>query len=127
MYRDIRHKLKQQRAHLVSMQRFLIKQIELENEIIGFVQTSEAQLNQALQLENSSSAHINSLREKLANDQRLYTECIIFIGELQTDIATTKTAIEKTKLKLHHLFFPKKTSGFVKQKNETSQVAHFSH
>ena len=72
MYRDIRHKIKQQRTHLVSMRRFLIEQIELKNEIIGFVQSSEAQLNQALQLENSSSAHkiyslFWALRLKLLN------------------------------------------------------------
>lgn len=37
-----------------------------------------------------------------------------------------KQKIEKSKLKLHHLFSPQKTSGFFKQKKDNSQTANFS-
>lgn len=120
MLTDIKQKIKHQRIHLVSTQHFLIEQYELKKEIIGFIKHSEDQLGQAL------PADSGRLREKLAADQRLYTECKTLICELQTEINTAKTAIEKLKLKRHYLFFPKKTSGFFKQ-NQTNQIANFSH
>lgn len=48
------------------------------------MQTLEEQLNHALQGENRHSAHIDSFRERLAKDERIYTECLTFILKLQT-------------------------------------------
>ncbi|MEN9447106.1 MAG: hypothetical protein RJA25_396 [Bacteroidota bacterium] len=125
--RNIKYKLKQQRMHLVSTHNFLIKQHELKVEIMGLVRDSEEQLNQALQQENSPPDKVQSLREKLADDQRLYTGCRALIHELRVDIAATKKGIEKLKLKLHHILSPQKTCGFFKQKNDDSQSSSFSH
>lgn|GEM_PF-5098474 len=90
----------------------LIKQNELKREIKLFVQDSEEKLNHALQQENPASANITILREKLADDQRLYADCKVLLHELRVEIEATKKEIEKVKLKLHPLFFPQKTSGF---------------
>jgi hypothetical protein len=115
--KDIRKKLKQQRLHLVSTRNLLIKQLKLKDEITDLVRYSEEKLHQILQQENPSPSKINKLRENLADDQRLYAECKIFIHEFRADITATKKAIEKSNLKLHHIFFPPKTCGFFKQKN----------
>lgn len=109
MLTDIKQKIKRQRIHLVSTQHFLIEKFAIKKEIMGFIQDSEDQLGQALPADSSR------LREKLAADQRLYIECKTLIGELQTEINTTKAAIEKLKLQRHYLFFPTKTSGFLRK------------
>lgn len=124
---DIKYKLKQQRVHLVSIRNLLIKQFELKVKIIGFVRHSEEQLNQILQQENPPPDKINYSREKLADDQHLYAACKTLIHELRADITATKKEIEKSKLKLHHIFFPQKTCGFFKQKNDDGQSSSFSH
>lgn len=62
----------------------------------------------------------------MADDLRLYAECKVLIHEFQTDIKATKKEIKKSKLKLHHLFSPQKTSGFFKQKKDNNQTANFS-
>lgn len=127
MYTDLKRKIKQQRRHLFSTLNFLNQQIKLENEIKGFVQSSEEKLNHALQFENISFAHINSLRERLADDQRLLTESSTLIHEFQIEITSKKTTIAKSKLKLQQLFFPaQKHNDHFKQNNKTCHVVNLS-
>lgn len=125
--RDIKYKLKQQRMHLASTHSLLIKQFELEVEIIALVTDSERKLNQVLQQENPSPDKINNLRENLGDDRRLYAECKILIHELRADITATKKEIERSKLKLHQVFFPQKTYGFFKKKDDDGQSSNLSH
>lgn len=130
MYQDLKQKLKQQRIHLASTRNLLNKQLKLKIEIIDFVKHSEEKLNQALKQENLPSDKINKLRDALAEDQCLHTECKTFIDELQTNITATEKGIEKSKLKLHHIIFPKKTCGFFNQKNNdqsqsSNHITHF--
>lgn len=89
------------------------------------MQNSEERLNRALRSEAIQSDHIDSMRVSLAEDQRLYSECLAFIRDLEIEITAIKKAIEKSKLKRQQLFFPKKTSGLFKQKTETKQIEHF--
>ncbi|WP_342227813.1 hypothetical protein [Rickettsiella endosymbiont of Rhagonycha lignosa] len=126
MYKNIKQKIKQQRIHLISIRKSLTKQNELKREIKLFFQDSEEKLNHALQQTNLPTSNISILREKLADDQRLYAECEVLIHELRADIKATKREIEKLKLKFHRLFFPQKTCGFFKQKNANNQAANFS-
>ncbi|MGC1855097.1 MAG: hypothetical protein WA659_06985 [Candidatus Aquirickettsiella sp.] len=112
MYKDIKKKIKSLRIHLVSVCNQLSKQIELKDEIIGFVKHSEEKLNRTLQQENTSRTMIDELTVKLADDQRLYAECKILIHEFRADIKATKKEIEKSKLKLHHIIFPQKLAVF---------------
>lgn len=123
MYQAIKWKIKQQRVHLVTAHNLLSKQLKLKAEIIEIVRYSEKKLNQSLQLENLPLDKINNLREKLADDQRLYTECKNLIYGFRSDIETTKKEIAKSKLKLHHIIFPKKTCCFFKQKNDDESQA----
>lgn len=123
--KDIKLKLKQQRSHLVSTRNLLIKQLKLKDEIMDLARYSEEKLHQILQQENPSPSKVNKLRENLADDQRLYAECKILIHEFRAGITATKKAVEKSNLKLHHIFFPPKTCGFFKQKEDDGQSSSF--
>ncbi|WP_342147170.1 hypothetical protein [Rickettsiella endosymbiont of Aleochara curtula] len=127
MYTELREKIKLQRLHLATTRNLLSKQFDLKNEINSFVRHSEQQLEQMLNLEKSSVEKINHLTEKLRDDKCLRTDCRILILELRAEVTVTKKEIERSKLKLHQIKFPKKTAGFFRRKNDDSQSSSLSH
>jgi hypothetical protein len=46
-------------------------------------------------------------------------------SRIQADIKATKKEIKKSKLKLHHLFSPQKTSGFLNKKKIIAKLQIF--
>lgn len=107
MYADIKQKINKQRIPLTSIRHFLIKHIELKIEIRGFVQDSEERLNRALWSEAIQSDHIDSMRVSLAEDQRLYSECLAFIRDLEIEITATKTLLKNPSSNFSNYFSQK--------------------
>ncbi len=127
MYTELRQKIKLLRLHLATTRNLLTTQHKLKVEIIGFVRHSEEQLHQTLHQENSSADTIHRLREKLTEDQSLHADCTILIQEFRKEIKLTNKRIERAKLKLHHILFPRNTYRFFNPKNDDDQSSSFSH
>lgn len=118
MYTELRQKIKLERLHLATTRNLLITQHKLKVEIIGFIKHSEGQLHKTLHQENSPADIVNRLREKLAEDQSLHADCKILIHEFRKEIKLTTKRIERAKLKLHRILFPRNTYRFFNQKDD---------